>query len=1756
MRGRGGKGSKADDAAAAAAAARIAAGPRETPETSLLHVYGSGPLAPVQLGSGGRIAATLAARNRAQSTESQDWRQARDHTLINGGDLSPSLKREPTAASEAEGQMAARSPTPTSADRAALAAAQELELEFPDAQPPPPEEDEEEETEEEAEAEAGAEAEGAAVAEEQDAAASEDPAEAEAAVAAEFPDEQPPPPDEAEFPDEQPPPPEDDEEEEAEEEQAQEPEAVAEAEAEAAEAEAAAEPVPEAEAKDEAQAEPEAAQETPDELQPVDTPSPIEAAAAAASPTASASETPPSDVPVIEPAPAAAPAPRRVQLSNLMHTEREDADATANGGAAAESKEEPDEVEEEEVILLNGRSGRPARSTRRPEGSAAADAAVADLNGSPRAAQSAELYSSPPPPKTFAQSVATRFLSIAERPIGTSFTPPKEELSVSPSPASAGFTASPTPRPALTAFTVFMEGYLKRKAMVGGARSANAAGVPTPIHVVRGQAGQRLYLVWHSKGLSGYPSQDAYLKDQKPDIHFVNAWNKRKPAATEEEDEEEREEKELMMVPYSTQSSSNLKQAQKDLTLLRLLLCFPSVLKASSDADPSDPAAHASAAALAAQSFTVMILKAPNAETRNVWLAASARIHQEHARTRHLHTKLLPLLMRVLDDPQAFLQAHAPPKPPMRLTAARDDDDDEQPNPFSPTSQSSSSSSSATAAEQQLLSGFHSPASPFGAGGAGAASSPKRLSVIASVEREEDEDEDGEALAKRTPVAPVTEENDAVADAFQTPAKSAAAPSPTAANGDVSRASPALEDREGTTDGADGTRPAHSHSISQDSPSLSSTEHSEVGLPGLQGMGLTKSMVQALQSGNDAALSAPSPADEPVVADAASPVLPATPVAFWALNGETPLFPDLPLQDVSAFAMPSSGFGPVASTANSPAFGSSSPNGSGDASKPAHARSLSSPRFSTFREGGGAAGGSLLSLAADSAASPKSAAVQSPAVSLELMGPRRLMVEELLALIVLHFPGSQCLTALEAALMTDNLTLPASPGPSTRALTLACFSSEQWSRPHMAFAFLLFRGAYMDCPTLLARLRSFWRWAATTVAAAHDPAVEIDEPRYLPEGAWIDKHAAHHIQANVLWMLLSWVTHFRRDYLSIQDDLDTWLRSEVYPFVAAWHTAGQPTKEGEFVEEPLTCAENVRIGAGALSSSQFARDAARTLLPARCVNLTLLAAQISSIIAHTGGSNQSVLASFIKTPLPTMSPPLTAVSPMAHRRAGSISLTSMGSSRALLTTDGSAATSAAASSSPRSSGRTVASPLMRRESFRTRSRSSLDLSSSMPPLQLQDSGSNLLAGVGGSSPHSGTGESFPDLHSQAHRLPAALARKQSLTTFLKKFVAPTGETLLKGVLAFTPRQLAAELTNLDVEQMQCIYTRELTHKAWTGSKSSLGALGVPQSWGVTGSIAHLTSAHVLQVIESFNRRSFWVASEILRANENSSVHAGNKECITPDHDASWPARVKLLEYFIAVLEELRVLCNFSALFAVLNGLQLQPLFRLKQLWSAVNPKSLETLHSIRDGICSPSHNHAQYRSYLRKLQSKRAAFIPHFGLLLKDLFLLEEMASFAAVPVALASSAASMSSAASSSSSAPPVVSRLSSQMKFAAAPHLQWSKWSRQYVEIHNSVLLCQTNVARYEAAQIVKESSEVQMEMEDAAAAAAEGGRSPSAGSPRQLNRQGSTVGGSSSVVRPALPPSDPSLRMTLHVCFSRVLNDAALSKYSYRCQPKRTT
>ncbi|XP_034781192.2 ras-GEF domain-containing family member 1B isoform X2 [Acipenser ruthenus] len=181
-----------------------------------------------------------------------------------------------------------------------------------------------------------------------------------------------------------------------------------------------------------------------------------------------------------------------------------------------------------------------------------------------------------------------------------------------------------------------------------------------------------------------------------------------------------------------------------------------------------------------------------------------------------------------------------------------------------------------------------------------------------------------------------------------------------------------------------------------------------------------------------------------------------------------------------------------------------------------------------------------------------------------------------------------------------------------------------------------------------------------------------------------------------------------------------------------------------------------------------------------------------------------------------------------------------------------------------------------------------------------------------------------------------------------------------------PYTLAQQLTHIELERLSYIgpeeFVQAFVHKDPLDNDKSCFS-------------DHKKTSNLEAYVAWFNRLSYLVATEICMP-------------VKKKH------RARVIEYFIDVARECFNIGNFNSLMAIISGMNMSPVSRLKKTWAKVKTAKFDILEHQMD----PSSNFYNYRTALRGAtqrsltahSSREKIVIPFFSLLIKDIYFLNE----------------------------------------------------------------------------------------------------------------------------------------------------------------------
>ncbi|XP_061386884.1 ras-GEF domain-containing family member 1B-B, partial [Musca vetustissima] len=245
---------------------------------------------------------------------------------------------------------------------------------------------------------------------------------------------------------------------------------------------------------------------------------------------------------------------------------------------------------------------------------------------------------------------------------------------------------------------------------------------------------------------------------------------------------------------------------------------------------------------------------------------------------------------------------------------------------------------------------------------------------------------------------------------------------------------------------------------------------------------------------------------------------------------------------------------------------------------------------------------------------------------------------------------------------------------------------------------------------------------------------------------------------------------------------------------------------------------------------------------------------------------------------------------------------------------------------------------------------------------------------------------------QASGLPSAAAAAQhssSSSTSTSSNATGTGSDSpnahdVFGIMDLCPScaQLAHQLTAIELDRLSHIGPEEFVQAFAKEYQNSISNKESTNNAGSTGGHIMNTSLNDMKktrnlesYVEWFNRLSYLTASEIVKYPKKKQ-------------------RVRVIEYWIETARECFNIGNFNSLMAIIAGLNLAPISRLKKTWSKVQSAKFSVLEHQMD----PTSNFNSYRSTLKAAmwrsegatEERERIIIPFFSLFVKDLYFLNE----------------------------------------------------------------------------------------------------------------------------------------------------------------------
>ncbi|XP_028049980.1 uncharacterized protein LOC105832483 [Monomorium pharaonis] len=205
----------------------------------------------------------------------------------------------------------------------------------------------------------------------------------------------------------------------------------------------------------------------------------------------------------------------------------------------------------------------------------------------------------------------------------------------------------------------------------------------------------------------------------------------------------------------------------------------------------------------------------------------------------------------------------------------------------------------------------------------------------------------------------------------------------------------------------------------------------------------------------------------------------------------------------------------------------------------------------------------------------------------------------------------------------------------------------------------------------------------------------------------------------------------------------------------------------------------------------------------------------------------------------------------------------------------------------------------------------------------------------------------------------------------------------EGLARLATEAATEQLTQVDITELcpsATVLAQQLTHVelerlSYIGPEEFVQAFAKESPHLETSFKDMKKTRNLESYVQWFNRLSYFVATEVCK-------HQKKKQ------------RVRVVEYWIETARECFNIGNFNSLMAIIAGLNMSPISRLKKTWSKVQSAKFSILEHQMD----PSSNFSSYRSTLKAAMWRSAGatderqriVVPFFSLLVKDLYFLNE----------------------------------------------------------------------------------------------------------------------------------------------------------------------
>ncbi|KAF2903197.1 hypothetical protein ILUMI_02999 [Ignelater luminosus] len=221
-----------------------------------------------------------------------------------------------------------------------------------------------------------------------------------------------------------------------------------------------------------------------------------------------------------------------------------------------------------------------------------------------------------------------------------------------------------------------------------------------------------------------------------------------------------------------------------------------------------------------------------------------------------------------------------------------------------------------------------------------------------------------------------------------------------------------------------------------------------------------------------------------------------------------------------------------------------------------------------------------------------------------------------------------------------------------------------------------------------------------------------------------------------------------------------------------------------------------------------------------------------------------------------------------------------------------------------------------------------------------------------------------NVSSLLHNLLQRLTALEAYEKYLEDTPLSSDENIDITEICPKPEILAQQLTHVELERLSYI-----------GPEEFVQAFAKENPHIETSFKDMKKTRNLEQYVQWFNKLSYFVATQVIR-------HLKKKQ------------RVRVVEYWIETGRECFNIGNFNSLMAIIAGLNMSPVSRLKKTWHKIQSGKFAILEHQMD----PSSNFSSYRSTLKAAMWRSAGatdqrqriVIPFFSLLVKDLYFLNQ----------------------------------------------------------------------------------------------------------------------------------------------------------------------